>query len=248
MRPRPIHPPHHFYRLALQGRVFHGAGTAKLSFTGPVRLIRIHRMIPPGYQVRRACVEDLPELCRLWEEALLPVADLEKRFREFQVVADDAGMFLGAIGLLVLGPQACLHSEVFANPQREDECRDLLWERVMALAHNYGLVRIWTQEDAPFWHHLGFKHAAEEHLREMPVSFGEEQGRWLTFSLRDEATAQKAVEQEFAVFMMQQKEENARMLQQAKTVKYFAAALVLVVSLIVIAMATMLLIRQLRIR
>jgi N-acetylglutamate synthase-like GNAT family acetyltransferase len=219
---------------------------AKLSFTRCHPSINMRRMIPPGYQVRRACVEDLPELCRLWEEALLPVADLEKRFREFQVVTDNAGMFLGAIGLLMLGTHACLHSEVFANPQREDECRDLLWERVMALSHNHGLVRIWTQEDAPYWHHLGFKPANAEQLQQMPVAFGSAEEKWLTLSLRDEAVAQKAIEQEFAVFMMQQKEESSRLMQRAQVIKYAAAALVLIVAAIMIAMAAMLFIRQLR--
>jgi N-acetylglutamate synthase-like GNAT family acetyltransferase len=201
-------------------------------------------MIPLGYRVRRATVEDLPELCRLWEEALLPVAELEKRFREFQVVTDDAGMFLGALGLLILGTEAKLHSEVFANPSREDECRDALWERVTALSHNNGLVRIWTQEDAPFWHHLGFKPATEEQLQQMPVAFMEPHGKWHILSLRDEATALKAVEQEFTLFMMQQKQENSRLQQRARIFKYLATALVLIVAGIMFAMAVILFIKR----
>lgn len=212
------------------------------------RRTKLVRMIPTGYQVRRATVEDLPELCRLWEEAMLPVADLEKRFREFQVVTDDAGMFLGALGLFILGNQAKLHSEVFANPTREDECRDALWERVVALGHNHGLVKVWTQEDAPFWHHLGFRPATEDHLQQIPAAFTEPQGKWHILFLRDESTAQKAVEQEFALFMMNQKQENSRLMERAKMIKYFATALVLVVAAIVFTMALVLFIKRRRIR
>lgn len=201
-------------------------------------------MIPQGYQVRRATVEDLPELCRLWEQALLPVKDLERRFREFQVVADSAGMFLGAIGLQIVGPDAKLHSEVFANPLHEDEYREPLWERIMALAHNHGLYRIWTQEDAPFWHHLGFKTASEETLSRLPAGFIEPQGKWFIFNLRDEGTAQKAVEQEFAIFMMQQKEETSQLMHRAKFVKSVAMVVVLVVAGIIMSMAFLFFIKR----
>jgi N-acetylglutamate synthase-like GNAT family acetyltransferase len=203
-------------------------------------------MIPPGYQVRRATVEDLPELCRLWEQAYLPVADLKERFREFQVVCDSTGMFLGAVGLYISGNQGKLHSEVFANPAHEDEYRDPLWERVMSLARNHGLVRIWTQEDAPFWHHLGFKPGTEEQLQRLPPPFMESQDKWSVLSLKDETAVQIAVEQEFTVFMMQQKEETERLMKRARFLKYLAVTFVLILSAILVTLAAVVWFRNAR--
>ena len=53
-------------------------------------------MMTPNQQVRRATVEDLEKLVPLWQQENLPWEDLEKRFKEFQVVEGAGGELLGA--------------------------------------------------------------------------------------------------------------------------------------------------------
>ena len=50
-------------------------------------------MTPPNPQVRRATIEDLPQLVLLWRREGYAVSDLEKRFKEFQVIdAPEGGL------------------------------------------------------------------------------------------------------------------------------------------------------------
>src|SRR5439155_27234308 len=95
--------------------------------------------------VRRATVEDLPKFVPLWQEENLPGPELEKRFKEFQVVEGPDGDLLGCMGLEIGGVEARLHSEVFAHAGQADTLRELLWERTQVLAKNHGLLRVWTQ-------------------------------------------------------------------------------------------------------
>src|SRR6266581_1954630 len=91
-------------------------------------------MTTTNLQVRRATVEDLPRLGPLWQQEHLSVSDLEKRFKEFQVVEAVGGEMLGAIGLQVAGPDGRLHSEVFAHADQSNALREKLWERAQVLA------------------------------------------------------------------------------------------------------------------
>src|SRR2546426_5938551 len=102
-------------------------------------------MTTPNVQVRRATVEDLAKLVPLWKAEDLPCDELEKRFKEFQVLESAGGALLGAVGLQIAGSEAHLHSEVFARPDEADSLREKLWERAHVLANNHGLVRVWTQ-------------------------------------------------------------------------------------------------------
>ena len=70
----------------------------------------------PRLVTRRATVEDLPQLIDLWRLEQLPAASLEKRFTEFQIVCDDIGRVLAAVGIQISGAQAWLHSESIAQP------------------------------------------------------------------------------------------------------------------------------------
>src|SRR5687767_6620537 len=70
-------------------------------------------MSTPQLQVRRATIDDLPKLAPLWREENLDVNDLEKRFKEFQVVEGPGGEIIGALGLQIAGQEGRLHSEVF---------------------------------------------------------------------------------------------------------------------------------------
>jgi hypothetical protein len=159
-------------------------------------------------------LEDLSVLCGLWKEAQLPVAQLEKRFTEFQVVFGRDGQFVGAIGLHMLNHQGLIHSEAFSHPEVEDKARPFVWTRLQTLAANHGLHRLWTREESPFWtHYAGMKTAVEEELKSLPADFGLEQGRWLTLRLREEHPATAAVEQEL-LLLKQAKEESLERIQR----------------------------------
>src|SRR5882672_10610813 len=146
-------------------------------------------MTTPNLQVRRATVEDLPKLVPLWQQENLPWQELEKRFREFQVVEAPGGELLAALGVEIAGVESKLHSEVFAHPEQSDSLRELLWERFQVLAKNFGLVRAWTQLSTPFWTHSGFQSASAEVLPKLPPAFGGGASAWQWFQLKDESVA-----------------------------------------------------------
>jgi N-acetylglutamate synthase-like GNAT family acetyltransferase len=188
-----------------------------------------------AYQVRRATVEDLQTLWQLWGAAGLPTKDLEKRFTEFQVAATAAGQVVAALGLQISGPHGKLHGEVISAADHADELRALLWNRVLMVAKNHGLARLWTQETAPYWHQNGFVAAGPEALAKLPPALGAPGGAWLSLQLKEEAITQApSLENEFALFQEASKQETARMMQQAKTLKLVAAVVAVFVVLLVL--------------
>lgn len=179
-------------------------------------------------QVRRATIEDLPKLVPLWQQELLAAPQLEKRFKEFQVVESD-GEIIGAVGLEVAGSEGRLHSEVFAHPEQSDALRALLWERAQVVAQNHGLVRLWTQFATPFWNHSGFRYAGAEQLAKLPATFGANPQPWQYLQLRDEAAAPVSIDKEFALFKQMEKERTEKIFRQAKFLKLVAALVVMAV-------------------
>src|SRR5580765_4889496 len=122
-------------------------------------------------RVRRATVEDLPMLRPLWDSMRLPVAELEPRLTEFQVVEDADGKIVGGVGFQVSGNQGLLHHEGFTDFGMADTGRELLWKRIQTLATNHGIFRLWMQESAPFWIRLGFKPPLPEDSKRFPASW-----------------------------------------------------------------------------
>lgn len=180
-------------------------------------------------QVRRANIEDLPQLVLLWKREQFDVADLEKRFKEFQVVEDGAGELAGAMGFQVVGHEGCLHSESFARHEQADALRQLFLERAHVIAKNHGLVRIWTQFATPFWNQCGLRYAGAEELTKLPAGFGGDARPWRLEQLREEASGPPSVEKEFAMFREMERERTERVLRQAKTLKVVAVVIVLAV-------------------
>lgn len=192
-------------------------------------------MNPSDHTVRRATVDDLGGLKQLWERARLQVLDLEKRLTEFQLIVSGSGDLIGAIGLHIEGKQGKLHSEAFTHPDRQDDSRPQLWERVQAVARNHGLVRLWTQESSPFWHQAGFAEAAQEALKKLPATFGDAHGRWLTMQLREETLPTLSLDQEFELFQQSQRQSTEQVMAQArklKTAAYVIGTVVLVASIL----------------
>lgn len=178
-------------------------------------------MSTPPIQVRRATVDDLAKLAPLWREEGLPVQDLERRFKEFQVAAE-GGEVLGAIGLQVSAQEARLHSEVFVHAEQADALREKLWERIQMLVNNHGTVRVWTQLTTPYWRQNVFGPAPAELLEKLPAGFVGDSHPWLFIQLRSEAAA-VSIDKEFAMFREAERERTDRMLRQARVLKMVAA-------------------------
>lgn len=183
-------------------------------------------------RVRRATIEDLQTLRPLWTSMHLPVAELEPRLTEFQVVENAEGKVMGGIALQLGSRHARLHSEAFSDFAIADAARELLWTRIQTLASNHGILRLWTTDDIPYWRRLGFKPADAEALKKLPATWNTPETSWFTLQLKDEA-AIASVEKELAMFMAVEKENSARVSQHAKVVNMLATALALVLAFFV---------------
>ncbi len=181
--------------------------------------------------VRRATLDDLPQLVELWRMEKLPVEALQERFTEFQVVADTEGRIVGAVGLQMAAKQGRLHSELFPSYDLADTLRPLLWERHKKVAQNHGIVRVWSQLTAPFWQTGEFHDASGEELAMLPANFAGQAGAWVTVPLRDQVAALDTIEKELAMFREVEKAKTEQIFKQAKILKGVAA----VVGLIVLA-------------
>jgi N-acetylglutamate synthase-like GNAT family acetyltransferase len=185
-------------------------------------------MTTPMPQVRRATIEDLPKLMALWKLENLPVEHLEQRFKEFQVLEDDQGEVLGALGLQIAGQEGLLHSEAFARSDLADALRAHLFERIRTVAANHGLVRLWTQFSAPYWRNTDFDVAPHELLCRLPPAFGSSPQPWLYLKLREEPIPTVSLEKELALFKEAEHENIRRIQRQAKIAR--AVAFVVVVA------------------
>lgn len=195
------------------------------------------------FQARRATVDDLPRLKELWALMRIPDPDLERQLTDFQVVTDEAGFVVGCVALQMNLRHARIHSEAFEDFSLADYARPVLWSRIQTIATNHGLVRLWTQEQSPFWSRNGFQPAAEDALEKMPSAWDRFSTSWLTIKLKDEE-AMASLDKEFALFVESEKQQRGQLLDQAKIVKtVIIAGLVLIVLALGVA-AIWILIRQ----
>ena len=170
------------------------------------------------FQARRATLEDLPTLRSLWASMNYSVADLEKQLTEFQVVINDTGQLIGAIGLQMSAKHARIHSEAFGDYGLADHARPVIWQRIQTLAANHGLARLWTTENSPFWSRNGFLAANESDFTNMPSIWDRAASSWLTLKLKDEE-ALASLDKEFALFVESEKRNSADVLTKAKMLK-----------------------------
>jgi len=181
-----------------------------------------------NYRVRRATLDDIGPLTVLWQTMHFAVDDLARRITEFQV-AESEDKVLGAVGLQIADRQGRLHSEGFVDFALADALRPLLWERLQAVATNHGLVRLWTQEQAPFWNHCGLAKSDPETLQKLPDSWRNLPGQWLTLKLKEDIEEVISADKEFAMFMQSERERTQRTFQQARIMKLIATVVALVV-------------------
>jgi N-acetylglutamate synthase-like GNAT family acetyltransferase len=183
----------------------------------------------PQYQTRRATLEDLPELRSLWHSGRLPLDDLEKRFTEFQIVSAPEGNILGAVGLQMFKQQGLIHSETFTTPELAPELRPLLYQRMLTVARNNGLVRLWVLPIASFYRDNGFADVDDALRAKLPELFGNPAADWVSLKLKEETQQSATVEKEFEIFAMAQKQESERLISQAKAFRLLAYGLLFLV-------------------
>jgi len=193
-------------------------------------------MNPSDYRVRRATLDDIGALKGLWESMRYPAGDLEKRLTEFQVVESPVGEILGALGFQIAERQARIHSEAFTDFAIADSVRPLFLKRIQSLAMNHGVVRLWTQEHAPFWTRYGFQPARATAMEKLPFAWDRTASDWLTFQMKDEEAIASA-DKEFALFMASEKQRTAQALAQAKRLKVIVTVIAFAVALSVFAAA-----------
>jgi N-acetylglutamate synthase-like GNAT family acetyltransferase len=181
----------------------------------------------PRFQLRRATLEDLPELKRLWQEARLPTSDLEKRFTEFQVALDAENRMAACMGLQMAREQGFIHSEVFQDPMLGPELRPLLWQRILAVARNNGLLRLWTLPTTSFYREQGMVDVDEAMRAKLPEEFGNGKADWVMLKLKEESQSAVSIEKEFEVFAEAQRAESERVMSQAKALRFVSYILLL---------------------
>lgn len=168
--------------------------------------------------VRRATVYDLETLKSIWSTMQLPVEDLERRLTEFQVVESN-GQVNGAIGFLIRGQHALLHSEGYLDFSTADDARELFWERIQKLAANHGVFRLWTQESSPFWLHWGFQSVEEPLLQRLPAEWKNGRSKWFSLELKNEEAINAALKDQFASHLADERHQSDQLARRAKTLK-----------------------------
>jgi len=179
-------------------------------------------MSPAQFSLRRATVDDLPALRALWDSMKFSVPDLEKRVTGFQVAVDTEGKVVGAIGFEMQQRHGRIHNEAYLDFSAADAVRPLLWTRLQSLCSNHGVLRLWTQEQSPFWSGNGLKPPTDEtEKQKLPEAWRAIEGNWLTLKLKDEE-AIASLDKEFALFMQTEKARSAEALGQARKLKTIA--------------------------
>ena len=184
-------------------------------------------MEPPTLESRRATADDLGALESLWSQSGLPATELAEFLSEFHVVTDPDGQILHAIGLLVEGDQALLHSEALSAPQfvEPDACRAAVWKRLRILTRNQGISRTWTQEDAEYWRVSGYQSIPVSQLPQELPSFVQREAGWWTYQSPDAAQADVLVQREFALWKTQREQESQSFQQRVKVFRVVAFGL-----------------------
>jgi len=194
-------------------------------------------------RIRRATTDDFRSLQALWHSMHFPSEDLEKRLTEFQVVETADGQLAGAIGLLITGAHARLHSEGYTDFSVADAARELFWERIQTIAAHHGVLRLWTQETSPFWARWGFQPANAELLERLPAAWHVSEGTWLTIQLKDEETI-ATLEKELAQFKEEGKKRAAETLDQARSLTTTITIIGFGLGLLLIGIAVFIFVRR----
>lgn len=181
-----------------------------------------------NHQVRRATIDDLVLLRRLWRQAGFTDHAFDKSFTDFQVIETASGDVLGALGLHIDGQHGRIYGEVFARPESAADLRPRLWDRLLTLARQRQLTRLWIESGSgQFWLEQGFEAAGSELLDKLPAQFGSrETTNWLTLQVREESESRVRIDVELALFRQAQIAESEKALRQARALRALAWAVV----------------------
>jgi N-acetylglutamate synthase-like GNAT family acetyltransferase len=193
-------------------------------------------MNPESLQFRRATVDDAEALAALWASAGLDAERFAKRLTEFQVAEGADYQIVGAIGLRVTEQQGWIHSEAFADGAELVSVREALADRVLNVAKNYGLWRIWTNEASDFWEPREFSPATPEEMEVFPKGFGVWKDAWWTLKLRDEMASAGRLEQEMQMMQLGNQSDNDQLLQRAKAFKAMATVITVIVAMLLVGL------------
>lgn len=200
-------------------------------------------MSPSKLRIRRATTDDFQSLGSLWNSMRLPADELERRLTEFQVVESADGQILGAIGVQIIRQHARLHSEAYTDFSLADTARQLLWERIQLIASHHGVFRLWTQDNAPFWSHCGFRIVITESLAQLPEEWKRSGGKWFTLQLKSEK-ALADLEKELASFRESEKQHAAKTLEQARMLRTIITVIGFGVGILCLGVLLYLLVRR----
>jgi hypothetical protein len=93
------------------------------------------------------------------------------------------------------------------------------------IANNHGIIRLWTQLESPFWHHVGFTGASGDLMVRLPAVFAADHHRpWSFYQLRSENAPMVSLDKEFAMFREAEKERTEKMFRQARVLKMIAVS------------------------
>lgn len=187
-----------------------------------------------NFQTRRATVDDLAVLRNLWRRAKLPVPIFEKALADFQVVETADGQVFGAIGLQIAAQQGRIYGEAWAHPELAPDARSQLWQRLLTLARQHRLTRLWIESGTgPFWLDQGLELAGSEALKKLPAGFVQEDNRpWLMLQTREEPASRAGAELELELFRQAQQAQRERATRQARILRVFAILVVMLLLLL----------------
>jgi len=201
-------------------------------------------MNPPNIRVRRATLEDLSALLRLWSSMKFDTEALAKRATEFQIAEDNNNAILGTIGLHIIAKQGCIHSEAFTDFSVADQVRPLFLDRVRSLATNHGLIRLWTRESAPFWKHNGLEQPDVQAMEKLPPDWKRLGSGWLTLKLKEDVEEVLSGDADFALFVEAEKRRTRKTLDQARMLRGIAMGFAILLFIGVVIAAVYLLRRN----
>jgi N-acetylglutamate synthase-like GNAT family acetyltransferase len=178
-------------------------------------------MTEQTFYFRRATLEDIDILRGLWQTALFPVQELEKRLTDFQIVEGMDGRLLGALGICVQGEEALVHHEAFTHPEVEAAIREKLWNRLKVLFGNQSAHRIWTCEKAEFWEQTGFRTPSGEERSKFPADFGSGGKALLVYPLKD-LKAERMIENKIIELQAAREVEELQLEQKTRIIRIAA--------------------------
>jgi hypothetical protein len=149
---------------------------------------------------------------------------------------------VGCIGLHLSGGQAEVHNEMYRARELEIATASALWERVLRVAQNHGIHRIWSRGE-PRIKERGFVAPMAEDLRELPGAFGKRDEQWFVLKLR-EAPPTSLAERELELMVQAKTDAAAKTLQRARAIRFVASVIALII-LLAVVVALLFLLRKL---